>query len=102
MLTQASTLFAMRPRLQGTAAISRGVYVLRTFLCKDLPYVSDTHIRHVSPRPESQTERQQLEMETTSSTCRACHDQISPIGFTFERYDALGVWRDRIQRKPDR
>jgi hypothetical protein len=26
-------------------------------------------------------------------TCAVCHDQIDPIGFGLERYDATGAWR---------
>jgi hypothetical protein len=39
-----------------------------------------------------------LEVDTASEECMACHQQISPIGFSFESYDALGVWRSQDER----
>ena len=37
--------------------------------------------------------RAQLEEHRANVTCAVCHDQIDPIGFGLERYDATGAWR---------
>ncbi len=47
----------------------------------------------VDPTPDSTT-RQRLEMATDNPVCQACHREINPVGFAFEHYDQLGVWRD--------
>jgi hypothetical protein len=33
-------------------------------------------------------------MATDNPVCQACHREINPVGFAFEHYDQLGVWRD--------
>jgi hypothetical protein len=94
VLTQASTLFAMRPRVDSSPPTSRGLYVLRNFLCTNIDYIPEQHFRHTPELQPGQTHRQRLEEETRVEGCNGCHDKISPVGFTFERYDGLGVWRD--------
>jgi hypothetical protein len=37
--------------------------------------------------------RAQLEQHRANATCAVCHDQIDPLGFGLERYDAVGAWR---------
>ena len=37
--------------------------------------------------------RTQLERHRADPTCAVCHDQIDPLGFGLERYDAAGAWR---------
>jgi len=37
--------------------------------------------------------RSQLEQHRANPTCAVCHDQIDPLGFGLERYDATGAWR---------
>lgn len=37
--------------------------------------------------------RTQLEQHRANPTCAVCHDQIDPLGFGLERYDATGAWR---------
>jgi hypothetical protein len=38
--------------------------------------------------------RQRLEMHRASPSCAVCHNQMDPIGFGLENYDASGAWRD--------
>ena len=39
--------------------------------------------------------RQRLEQHRASPACAACHDQMDPLGFSLENYDAAGRWRTR-------
>ena len=39
------------------------------------------------------TLREQMEAHRTNPSCAVCHNQIDPIGFGLERYDAAGAWR---------
>ena len=34
-----------------------------------------------------------MEAHRTNPSCAVCHDQIDPLGFGLERYDATGAWR---------
>jgi hypothetical protein len=77
-------------------AIHRGVFVNHSILCAPLPPPP----MMVPPLPpdesDSLTMRQRIERHTGEGTCGAsCHGtMINPIGFAFERFDALGQWRE--------
>jgi PAS domain-containing protein len=37
--------------------------------------------------------RERLEQHRANPSCSVCHDQMDPIGFALENYDAAGAWR---------
>jgi len=39
--------------------------------------------------------RQRLEQHRANPSCGACHNQMDPIGFSLESYDAAGGWRTK-------
>ena len=39
--------------------------------------------------------RQRLEQHRANPACGACHNQMDPLGFSLENYDAAGRWRTR-------
>ena len=41
------------------------------------------------------TTRRLVEMHTRAASCAVCHQRIDPLGFAFERYDAIGRRRDK-------
>jgi len=41
----------------------------------------------------ARTIRQQLEAHRAQESCRSCHEKIDPLGFAFENFDELGLWR---------
>jgi len=41
--------------------------------------------------------RERLAMHTTNKTCAGCHSLVDPIGFGFEKFDAIGQRRDRLK-----
>jgi hypothetical protein len=41
------------------------------------------------------TMRQLVERHTKVAECAVCHQRIDPLGFTLERYDAIGRYRER-------
>ncbi|MEM7234356.1 MAG: DUF1592 domain-containing protein, partial [Planctomycetota bacterium] len=42
---------------------------------------------------------EQLAEHRTKPSCNSCHRGIDPWGLAFENYDAVGRWRDRVDRK---
>ncbi len=72
----------------------RGHLVRTRLLCQ---YVSppgaslDTTFR---PDPNPTTTRAHYENAHAHGDCVACHQQMDPIGYGFEHYDAFGRWRD--------
>ena len=49
------------------------------------------------------TLRERLSAHRQRADCRGCHEQIDPLGFALENYDAIGVWREKYEngRKVD-
>src|SRR5690349_15125060 len=56
----------------------------------------------ISPPPPdpSATTRERWEQHSADPTCSGCHSQIDPIGFTFEEFDAVGMYRTTENGKP--
>ncbi len=41
------------------------------------------------------TTREKFEEHRTNPACASCHELIDPIGYGFEHYDGIGLWRDK-------
>ena len=39
--------------------------------------------------------RERMEQHRKDPSCSVCHNQMDPIGFGLESYDAVGAWRDK-------
>jgi hypothetical protein len=79
-----------------TSPILRGNWVLETLLGEKLPRPPPDVPR--LPQEEGAdglTMRQIVQKHTRDPACATCHQRIDPIGFAFERYDAIGRWRDK-------
>jgi len=79
-----------------TSPILRGNWVLETLLGEKLPRPPP----NVPRLPEEEgaeglTMRQIVQKHTSDPACATCHVRIDPIGFAFERYDAIGRRRDK-------
>jgi hypothetical protein len=47
-----------------------------------------------APVGRPSTVREQLELHRANPTCAACHNNIDPVGFALENFDAVGRWRE--------
>lgn len=75
--------------------VLRGVTVLRNVLCVEPPAPPSVPPALPDPDvPEGGTSRQRLEAATSDPVCNNCHRNINPIGFAFENYDGVGLWRE--------
>ena len=83
-----------------TSPIHRGVFLARGVLGQSLrpppvavaPLAPDLH-------PELTT-RERVMLQTKEATCMACHRIINPLGFTLERFDAVGRYRELDRERP--
>lgn len=84
-----------------SSPIHRGITVLRRLMCFDLepPAGIDIPALPTELRP-GQTTREMVEQHTGHIECRPCHSLINSIGFAFEHYDAIGVYRETDNGKP--
>ena len=77
-----------------TSPVLRGKWVLDNLLGASPPPPPDD----IPPLQEkdlgtSASMRERLEQHRANPSCSVCHDQMDPIGFALENYDAAGAWR---------
>jgi hypothetical protein len=92
LLTQASILALTTPGSR-TDPVVRGKWIYNNMLCRTVP---DPPL-NVPPVPEPTpgvTTRQRFEEHRNNDACRGCHLALDPIGFGFEHYDGVGLWRE--------
>jgi len=83
-----------------SSPIHRGVFLARGVLGQSLrpppeaftPLAPDLH-------PEMTT-RERVALQTKATACMSCHGLINPLGFTMERFDAIGRYREVDRGKP--
>jgi hypothetical protein len=76
-----------------TSPIVRGVFMLESVLGTP-PNPPPPNIEPLSPDLRgARTIREQLESHRTQESCMTCHSKIDPLGFAFENFDELGLWR---------
>ncbi len=76
-----------------TSPIRRGLFVRRALLCQPLPPPPPDAggVPDVDP---GATTRERFAQHTASPFCHSCHRYIDDVGFGFERFDAVGRWRE--------
>src|SRR5262249_33727979 len=79
-----------------TSPARRGRFIQLNLLCHDIP-PPPPGINTTPPESDPShltTLRERLEEHRIHPECASCHEQMDPIGFVFERYDAIGAYRD--------
>ena len=92
LLTQASILAITTPGSRNDPVV-RGKWIYNNMLCRTVPDPPPG----IPPVPEPTpgvTTRQRFEEHRNNDVCRMCHVMLDPIGFGFENYDGVGLWRD--------
>ena len=80
-----------------TAPTGRGLFVREQFLCQQVPPPPPGVDTNLPPVEEAKpvTNRERLAMHTSNQMCAGCHNLIDPIGFGFEKFDAIGMRREK-------
>src|SRR5262249_21357584 len=78
---------------------ARGLFVREQFLCQHVPEPPAGVNTNLPPVTEArpQTNRDRMSEHATNPSCATCHKLIDPIGFGLERFDAIGVKREKFQ-----
>jgi hypothetical protein len=75
------------------------LFIREQFLCQhvaDPPPGVNTNLPPVT-EAKPQTNRDRLSEHTVNKSCAGCHSLIDPIGFGLEKFDAIGVKREKLQ-----
>jgi hypothetical protein len=82
-----------------TSPTARGLFVREQFLCQhvaDPPPGVNTNLPPVS-QAQPMTNRDRMGVHATDKVCAGCHNLVDPIGFGFEKFDAIGQRRDKLK-----
>jgi hypothetical protein len=100
ILNHASFL-SVHGKMNESAPVERGVVVMEKVLCIDLPTPAELNLNVVPPDPDpNATTRQRFTQHADDDECRACHQRIDAIGFSFEGFDGMGGARTAENGKP--
>lgn len=103
LLAQASVLLANSTG-EDSHAILRGVWI-RKRLLDDPPAPPPPNVPNLDQQNRDVASlplKEQLKEHRENEACARCHRGIDPWGIALEEFDAIGLLRDRIQRKSGR
>lgn len=92
VLTHPSVL-AVHAHSDQTSPVKRGAFVRDRVLCTPLPDPPPSVNANPPVIDPNATTRQRFQQHRADSSCAVCHSLIDPVGFAFERYDAVGRYR---------
>ncbi|MRG92206.1 DUF1592 domain-containing protein [Polyangium spumosum] len=99
ILTHASVLAATGKPNQ-TSPVHRGKFVRERLLCQILPPPpNNAAFNAPEVRPDATT-RERFAEHSENDACAGCHVKMDPVGFGFEHYDGIGLYRDTDQGLP--
>ncbi|MEO8127071.1 MAG: DUF1592 domain-containing protein [Bryobacteraceae bacterium] len=100
VMTQGSIL-TLSSYANRTSPVIRGKWVLENLLGTSLPPPPpDVAALQEANLGTEASLRQRLEQHRANATCAVCHNQMDPIGFGLENYDAAGAWRTHDGKFP--
>ncbi|MGL4422598.1 MAG: DUF1592 domain-containing protein, partial [Gemmataceae bacterium] len=83
-----------------SSPIHRGVFLARGILGQTLKPPMEAFTPLDAKLHPKLTTRERTEMQTGQRSCQACHGLINSLGFSLEKYDAIGRFRTEENGKP--
>ena len=93
------SLLALTSTSGRTSPIIRGKFIVTEFWNNPPPAPPDDvpALEESAPKDRPSTVREQLERHRADPVCASCHNNIDPVGFALENFDADGTWRDKTR-----
>jgi hypothetical protein len=93
------SLLALTSAASRTSPIIRGKFIVTEFWNDPPPSPPDDvpALEESAPKDRPATVREMLERHRADPNCAACHNNIDPVGFALENFDADGQWRERTR-----
>jgi hypothetical protein len=86
--------------IESTSPIHRGVLIIRNMMGRILAPPPSAFTPVAASLYPTMTTRERVAMQTKPAACDGCHSKINPLGFTLEKYDAIGKVRLIDNNKP--
>jgi hypothetical protein len=83
-----------------SSPIHRGVLVARSLLGRLLQPPPEAFAPIPAEEHPNLTTRQRVSLQTKPAACVSCHSMINPLGFSLEKFDAIGRLRTRENGLP--
>ena len=103
LLTSAAVLTASNTHTESSAPILRGLFVLERLLCRSMPTppagLLDRVLAEEVHKP-ARSNKTRVEERRADPTCWGCHQQMDPVGLTFEHFDGIGRHRTQAGMFP--
>ena len=94
-----SLFLALTAKPDDTSPTARGLFIREQFLCQHVsepPPGVNTNLPEIT-EAKPQTNRERMREHVTNPSCSTCHNLIDPIGFGFEKFDAIGARRNKFR-----
>ncbi len=98
-LLSTAGLLATHANLNQSSPVFRGKFVREQLMCDALPPPPNDLVIEPPQLDPSKTTKEQFEEIGANPSCAGCHNLMNPIGFIFEHYDGIGLWRDQQNGK---
>ncbi|MFN0102368.1 MAG: DUF1592 domain-containing protein [Bryobacteraceae bacterium] len=92
-------LLAATAKPSETSPTARGLFVREHFLCQEVPQPPPGVNANLplNSREKPMTNRERLATHLSNESCASCHTLIDPIGYGFEKFDAVGQRREKLK-----
>lgn len=96
------SFLSVNGRFGDTSPVQRGILIRQRVACQEIP--SPPPEVDADNPPEAENEQackaERYQAHSHLAGCRACHEQIDPVGFGLENYDVQGRFRTHETDKP--
>ena len=83
-----------------SSPIHRGVLIARSVLGRMLQPPPEAFVPLAANLHPKMTTRERVAMQTKPAACSSCHNLINPLGFSLEKFDAIGRIRAKENGRP--
>ena len=94
-----ATFLSLTSKPDDTSPTARGLFIREQFLCQHVPEPPPGVAATLPPVAESKpmANRERLGVHLSNPSCASCHSLVDPIGFGFEKFDAVGGRREKLK-----
>lgn len=98
------TVLAVTSNPTRTSPVKRGLFILDNILGTPPPpappNIPSLEASEKSKDGRELSMREALAQHSSSPLCASCHNRMDPLGFAFENFNAMGLWRDKERGEP--